>query len=416
MKVLIVAYSCHPYHGSEPGVGWQGICRAAKEHEVFVLTDDHHREGWTRAWRENKVPSNVKVRFLREGKPFCENRIIAQLQSWLRYRAFNRLVLPEALRWHAEERFDLCHQVNIASWRLPSPLWQLPVPFVWGPLGGAGWIPRPFRFMLRPSARLFEALRDVSTFIASRSPALRKAIENSTLVIAANEETEKFLLPMRTPRPMERLPVASLSSERTEAIRRSTVRRVPGQPLRIFAGGNVEGRKGFDLALRALARAAAAGVRFHYTIAGGGPETGSLPRLARDLGIDESVTMHPGFSGQDYADVLSGSDIYLLPSFRETLGITMIEAMLAGCYSIVADISAQGEIVRMAGGTAVPTTSREEVIEGLAEAIIWCDRNREAMAARAVEAGATVAAAFNADRLDSRILALYRTLASSSAG
>lgn len=414
MKVLVVAYSSHPYLGSEPGVGWEGICRAAKEHQVFVLTDSHHREGWERGFREGKIPQNVAVRFLRNHKPFSENRVIAQFQSWLRYRSFNRLVLSEALKWHAEAEFDICHQVNIASWRLPSPLWQLPIPFIWGPLGGAGWIPLPFRSMLSRKARLFEMARDVNTFLAKRSRSLRKALERSTVVIAANEETEQFLRPLRSPLPMPRIPVASLGSERIAGIRRVAIPRPADMSLRIFAGGNVEGRKGFSLALRALGRAAAAGVRFHYIIAGGGPETESLPRLARELGIEDSVEMHPGFSGQAYADVLSGSDIYLLPSFRETLGITMVEAMIAGCYAIVADISAQGEIVRMAGGTAVATKSPEQVVEGLAEAIIWCDRNREAMAEAACIAGRRVEEFFNSEHHDRTLLEIYQNVGGGS--
>src|SRR4029453_12500088 len=138
MKILVSAFACDPYRGSEPGVGWSAVCRIANHHEVFVIADIHNREGWERGEREGLIPANVKVRFLRERDSCSNNRFIAHLQSWMHYATFNRLVLAAAEAWHREEHFDLCHQVTIASWRMPSPLWKLPMPFVWGPIGGAG--------------------------------------------------------------------------------------------------------------------------------------------------------------------------------------------------------------------------------------------------------------------------------------
>lgn len=410
LKVLIVAYASNPYLGSEPGVGWEGICRAAKAHDVFVITGLAHKKDWDRAAVEGLIPANVKVRFLCIHKPYSEHRTIAQLQSWLRYRDFNRIILGEALQWHAEQQFDICHQVNIASWRMPSPLWKMPIPFIWGPLGGAGFIPHKFRSMLSIKARIFESARDLHTFLTSHSKDFIDTMRQTTLVIAANEETELFLKPWRTSKPMCRVPVASLGSQRLESIRQFKIKRTNDQTLKLFAGGRIQGSKGYTLALSALARVAEKGIRFKYTIAGCGPETESLTKLAAKLGISDMVEVVSILSGQEYTDTLNQSDICLLPSFRETLGITMVEAMIAGCYAIVANTSAQGEIVRMAGGTAVEIRNRESVINGIVEAIIWCNSNRESMRETAREAGEKVEKYFNSDHHDRVILNLYESI------
>jgi glycosyltransferase involved in cell wall biosynthesis len=409
MKILVSAYACNPYLGSEPGVGWTAVCRLARSHDVFVLTDIHNRSGWDKGAVAGIIPANVNVKFLRERSACSENRLLAHLQSWLNYASFNRQVLTAALSWHHQEKFNLCHQVTIAGWRMPSPLWQLPIPFIWGPIGGAGHIPKPFRSMLSHSSRLFEIARDINTFYSSRSKAFRSCIEKTSVVFAANEETETFLTPYRVNRPLIRLPIASLSQEKVAQFRRYPITSKNEGPLRLFAGGNMEGRKGLSLALRALAQVAAKNIDFHYTIAGGGPEIESLKKIAKDLGLDKKVEFNLGYSGDDYIRELQRSDVYFLPSFRESTPVTLLEACLAGCYPVVADTSAQGEIVRLAGGKAVAADTQDRMIKGLAEAVIWCDNNRNQLLHDATNASARIAEYFSSERYDRVIDQAYQT-------
>lgn len=397
MKILVSAYACNPYGGSEPGVGWTAVCRMARNHDVFVITDIHNRSGWDQGAREGRIPTNVRVRFLRDRSACSENRLVAHLQSWMNYASFNRQVLAAALAWHGEEKFDICHQVTIAGWRMPSPLWRLPIPFIWGPIGGAGYIPPAFRSMLSPASRAFESLRDLNTAISSRSRAFRDCIRNSAVVFAANQETEEFLRPFRGDRPLVRLPIASFPAEKIEQLRRPPGTTPSNQPLRLFAGGNMEGRKGVSLALRALAIVASKGVDFRYTIAGGGPEIESLKLLAARLGIAESVVFHDGYQGSDYISALHDSDVYFLPSFRESTPVTLLEACLAGCYPLVADTSAQGEIVRLVGGRAVKTDNIGNLVNGLATGVLWCAENRNAMREDARKSSEAVARLFSSE-------------------
>lgn len=408
MKILISAYACDPYRGSEPGVGWTAVCRIARKHEVWVLADDHNREGWERGAKDGIIPANVRVRFLRKNKVFLENRFLAHIQSWLRYAAFNRLILNAAQEWHDEIGFDLCHQVTIAAWRMPSPLWQLPIPFVWGPIGGAGYIPPAFRSMLSAQARAFERARDFNSSLMLRSKAFQDCIRRTAFVFAANEETELLLRPQRGQRPMVRLPIASIPLEKAEQFRRPEQNDTRG-PLRLFAGGNLEGRKAVSLALRALVKVKAAGVDFHYTLAGGGPEVPSLRKLCTALGLNDCVEFHPGYRGDDYIAALQRSHVYFLPSFRESTPVTLLEAYLAGCYPVVADTSAQGEIVRLVGGTAVPVNDMESLIQGLADAVIRCDQTRDSLPAVVEKARQSLLQHFDSNRYDQVIADAYQT-------
>lgn len=379
MNILIVAYACTPDLGSEHGAGWSAILRAGEDHNVYVLTDDLNRAGWLRAESRGVVPGNVRVRFLRKDHPYFNHRLLAHLQSWYRYRAFSNLVLKTALEWHNEVGFDFCHQVNIATWRMPSQLWQMPVPLIWGPIGGTGYVPTEFRSILSPSSRIFEKVRDVSTAIIRRSRAFRDCMREATIVLAANEETEVFLKPYRGELKIIRLPIISLPDEKIKRFSRPEQQRVNDKPLKLFAGGNIIGTKGVSLALKALAIVADKGIPFHYMVAGGGPEIDSLQRLSKSLGLANSVEFHPGLRDEKYIAKLHDTDIYLLPSFRESTPVTLIESILAGCYPVVANTSAQGEIVRMAGGSAVSAKTPDDMVKGLADALLWCQQNRDKM-------------------------------------
>lgn len=409
MKILIAAYACNPYGGSEPGVGWTAVCRIARHHDVWVLTDIHNKPGWDKGREEGIIPEHLRVRFVRKKASSIANPFIAHMASWLSFAEYNRLVLDEARAWHEQEKFDLCHQVTIAAWRMPSPLWRLPIPFVWGPIGGAGFIPKAFRGMLSPAARWFERARDLQTAVAKRSKAFHQCIRETSVVFAANEETEIFLKPYRGERPLIRLPIASLPADKIRQFLRPEKTTPNTGGLRLFAGGYMEGRKGVSLALRALAKVKAAGISFRYTVAGGGPEIKSLRALAAELGISGEVDFHPGYRGEEFINALQTTDVYFLPSFRESTPVTLLEACLAGCYPIVADTSAQGEIVRMCGGIAVPVESMDGLINGLADAVIWCSSHREELEPLTQKIAEAISERFSSDRYDSVIQSAYNT-------
>jgi hypothetical protein len=64
------------------------------------------------------------------------------LREWER-RAFT--LAQEITR---AEEFDLVHHLTMQGYREPGFLWQLPLPFVWGPAGGHAQMPWRYFSML----------------------------------------------------------------------------------------------------------------------------------------------------------------------------------------------------------------------------------------------------------------------------
>jgi hypothetical protein len=168
MKVLLSAIACHPDLGSEAKVGWDAAMAVSEHNECHVVT---HASARKAIEQKKQQGLNNQVKFHYFGKEFTwhPSRIVARIQSWLIFHKWQSQLLPFALELHQRYKFDLTHQATYVTWRVASPLWRLPVPFVWGPIGGTAAIPRAFFGILSTQAKLFEIARQASGCISSRS-------------------------------------------------------------------------------------------------------------------------------------------------------------------------------------------------------------------------------------------------------
>lgn len=57
LNVLINAYACNPYGGSEPGLTWNWITRLSEFVNVYVITEGE--------WREN-IEKELHLKYMRE--------------------------------------------------------------------------------------------------------------------------------------------------------------------------------------------------------------------------------------------------------------------------------------------------------------------------------------------------------------
>lgn len=103
-------------------------------------------------------------------------------------------------------------------------------------------------------------------------------------------------------------------------------------------------------------------------IAGDGPILEALKRQARDLSLEDKV-IFTGFI-DNVADYLGAFDIFVLPSLKEGLGISIIEAMMAGKPVIASRTGGIPEIVRdKVTGYLIEPGNSNDIKEALLEMI-----------------------------------------------
>jgi len=294
------------------------------------------------------------------------------------------------------------------TWRVASPLWRLGIPFVFGPIGGNEQFPLRFAPILTFPAAAFELARVVSNLASRFSPGVRDCLRQSAHVFAANVETEQLVKAVRgSGQGVSRLQPGFYPETAIQDFSRFGLDKKLDGPLRLFAAGNMEGRKGVALALAALARAKKNGVDFRYRLGANGPEVPHLKRLAIRLGLQREVLFADGLQGEDYQRELGATHVFLLPSFRESSGLTMMEAMLAGCVPVVADCGGPAFIVSGESGYKIPVASREQMVAQLAETITGLDRNRKLILEKGRAASRRIATAFSEEHYRKTVNAAY---------
>ncbi len=375
MKILLSAIACDPHRGSEAHFGWNALKALSRDHEVWVLGHAKDTEAIQKAQKEGFLGSNVHFFPHSSWGNRSTNRIISRIQNWRDYQHWNWEVLPTAKKLEREIGFDVAHHVTLSTWRVPSQLWRLRCPFIWGPIGGAEVFPLHLLPMLSPPSAAYEMLRRLQNRLAMASPELRACVRNAAHIFTATPETRSMMLRLGCPEEkLSMLSAAFFTSDQIKKLQRPREFSSAGvfakdQCLILFAGGDIEGRKGHALALHALAKCRTQGLKFHYHIAGQGPEVFHLQRLAVRLGISDSVIITPPLQGDEYMETLWKSHVYLLPSLRDNSPVTLMEAMLAGCFSIVADCGGPALIVDKKLGGLVPTNGQEAMVQTIAEKI-----------------------------------------------
>jgi len=145
----------------------------------------------------------------------------------------------------------------------------------------------------------------------------------------------------------------------------------------LFLGSGFR-RKGLERALAAFRAVSAAKTNARLLVVGDDATRGLHERLARDLGLAASVQ----FLGKrrDAPACFAASDVHVLPTWYDSFGFTVLEALATGVPVITTDAAGAAELVDEGVHGSVlrgACTSDELSVAMLA----WCDRER-ALAAR----------------------------------
>ena len=411
MKILVSAIACNPYLGSENYFGWSAVKCLAQDHEVCVITGSRNRSDLARATAEGLVPPNVQFVYAGEFKEWHPNRLLARLQSWKEYIHFAKDSLGVAKELHRTEQFHLVHHVTYATWRVATPLWQLGVPFIFGPIGGYEQFPFRIFPILSPASAAFELLRKVSNVLSRHSPGVRRGICRAAHIFAATTETEQLVKTVRgSGQGISRLLMGFYSTAKVAAFSRFAAQKKLDGPLRLFASGSLGGHKGLGLALQALHRVKKNRVDFRYLLGANGPEVPHLKKLVARLNLEREVVFGDTMSSEDYQRELGNTHVYLLPSMRESVGLTMMEAMLAGCVPIVADCGGPNFIVTEDCGYKIPVTTPERMIEEMANIILAIDRDRKIISEKGAVSSKRIATHFTEENYRRTINAVYQSV------
>lgn len=325
LRILISAYACGPEQGPEASAGWALVCAAAEHGDVVVLTRERFRDSLSAALAEApELAARITVVHIDLPARIMRLRRRSWDLYWY-YALWQRLAGSTAGRLHAEEPFDLAHHVTFANDWLPCGISQLPVPFIWGPVGGASRVPLgALHRWLGVRGTVTEIARTVLTGIPRLlwgKPTARRA----ALVVAQNPDAARSI---RRARRVVVEPNAAFVEE-IPAHHGSESGRVA-----VFAG-RLLAWKGAALAIEAMAHAD----DWRLLILGEGYEQRRLQRLVARLGIGDRVEFRGHLSRAETLSVLTQSDALLFPSMHDQAGWIVGEASSMGLPVVCLDLA-----------------------------------------------------------------------------
>lgn len=267
---------------------------------------------------------------------------------------------------HRRIRFDLGHHVTMSTYWLPSVLALLPIPFIWGPVGGGESVPGPFAVTLGPLGQLHEYVRNLARLAAHQEPFLRLTARRASTVLAMTTQSAEILRSLGTSTPAV-CPGVALPAEDLATLNGLAVRKM--MPFRVLSIGRLLHWKGLHLAIAAFAEFARKFPKSEYWMVGDGPDRGRLEQLARGLHVGEKVRFLGALPRDQAWANMSECDVLLHPSLRDSGGWVCAEAMGARRPVICLDLGGPAGLVTDQSGIKIPASSPEQVVSDFARAM-----------------------------------------------
>lgn len=365
MKILVSAYGCEPYKGSESGVGWNWVKRMATNHELWVITRtnnkdqiDHCDEDWINSvhWVYYDLPASIR-----------------------RWKKGDRGLYPYYLMWQCgimkmarilqrENHFDCVWHLSFGSMWMPTFLYKIGVPFVWGPIGGGEAIPKQYWPLLTKKNAVVQWCRTLMTKTAMFNPLFALPAKYAQAILVRTEESRKAF-----PQSMYAKIYTSLETCMEAATVNRYQQKQPNnsQMLSLIYTGRLIPLKAVEIPIKAIASMRHKD-RIQFTIVGKGPLKKTLAEMCKQYGIENQVHFIEYMSRMELLDILASNDVYVFPSLKEGGSWALMEAMALGLPPICHDLSGMHLIASENCAWMVKPTGIEDSIKHFSETMDYC--------------------------------------------
>jgi glycosyltransferase involved in cell wall biosynthesis len=181
----------------------------------------------------------------------------------------------------------------------------------------------------------------------------------------------------------------------------------PGDKKIILFLSRLDQKKGLDLLLPSLVRLGDARDDFLCVIAGSGDETyeAKIKAEVKTKKLEDVVWLSGFVKGNQKYQLLKRAHCFVLPSYQENFGISVVEAMSAGCPVIISDqVNIHREVSDSCAGRVV-RCDVDEIFSALDE-LLSDEAMRQKMG---INGQKLVQEKYNWDTISERVLSLYQT-------
>lgn len=373
-RILLSCFYFSPYRGSEAGVGWRVATGLAAKYDVTVLCGDFTPQGITagdlRKYREagGEFPPGLEVHEIRADE--CAqalHRIHALPGMWafyyLAYARWQRQALKLAQELHARLPFELAHHVNIIGFREPGYLWQLGIPWFWGPIAGASMIPWPYLALMSRAEKFRWGSRNILNAWQIRTN--RRCCEAACHARHIWAVTPEDCRMVTDAWGCKVEPMLETGASLVEGVTPRMLAR--GETLKLVWSGLFQGRKALPLVLEALGTLKDR--KWTLSILGNGPEAQSWKDIARTIDVADRIEWCGMLPRDGALEVMRDSHVLLHSSLKEGTPHVVLEALALGVPVICHDACGMGTAVTDSCGIKIPMINPRVSVAGFRQAL-----------------------------------------------
>ena len=374
MNYLISAYSLNPYHGSEDGVGWNWVLQYEKNHKkgdrIVLLTKSFNEKDAQKGMEEfgikhvelviTDVP--MVLNWFREKHSMFHHMYYILWQHW-------------AWIWVKKSgiRFDVIHHVTMGDYRIPGEMYKAKnARTIFGPVGGAQVTPKNLK--VYEKNKIVSLMREMVNLSCGINPFYKRKIRAFTDVIPSNVETYQQIAEIRGVNPTRQMVEIGIAEEYRNIDIRT---KKQGEKIRILYVGRIIEKKGIEF-LADIAEMLKKELDYTLEICGIGNMTERLFGLISEKDLKKFVAVRGEVLRDEIKNKYMQSDIFVMPSLRETGGTVLIEAMAYGLPIVAFHTSFCTELAKRECGIFIDTKQPlDKIKKDFCTALIRLTEDRE---------------------------------------
>lgn len=367
MKILYIAYSCSPNHGSEDRIGWKIPLFSSQQNDVYVITKQEHKKE-IEAYQ--KQHPQMKVQFWFVDIPSVYKKVFRGFAYSGRLHIWQKNAYILAQRICEQKQIDLIHQITPVEFRNIGSYGTIPgVRFVCGPVGGGEYIPKCLWDYARKHV-LEECIRTCMNNFGIRRIQKSGIAQSCDQVLFANQETKQLLEPLMGNAGHNSCCFTEIGIDQNEILEKPQENE-EGKNCTFLVAGRMIYRKGHALLLEALSELPAE-LDYSCKIVGNGPEMHRLQKLTRKYGLEQKVSFCGKVPFAEMEKIYAQADVLVMPSIRETTGSVLLEAMARGIPVLTIGHFGGAVVVKECAGWLYNGKTKSAVLADMRELLAAC--------------------------------------------
>lgn len=395
-KILIVAYDCNPYRGSEAMFAFSWVNILSKYYNVTLITDIRHKRSLE---DKNCGFEIVYCKYI----PEVLNNILCKANAHnINYRLFIKSV-KEMLESNKIRNYDLIHCLTPAGFYAYNDLYTLGKPVIAGPLGGGIKLPEGFE----DYNTLKYIIRNSFYSHIQKNKKWKAYYSNCNSILIGTKYLLEHLPCSVYPKTIELFDTVVDTDKFTPS---SSIKK-NSDVITIVYSGRMELTKGCLLLVEAFKLLLKDGyTQARLIMLGEGSQYKKLCKVVKKEKLEKYIDMKGRVTNDVVKEFLHAADIFCLPSLKEPGGTSILEAMSCELPIITTNYGGPSISVTDECGIKIDALNHNQYVLSLKKALKYLIDNPSERRRMGQNGRHRVINEYSYERLEEKIVHLYEDI------